>query len=396
MKQMIRPILALLAFAWVPFATTAQAADDRGQRQLEQLVNTVIEPVMKEHSVPGMAVAITVKGKRYVFNYGVASKASGQKVGPDTLFEVGSLTKTFTGVLAAYAQERGALSLKDSASKHLPALGSNFDGVSLLDLGTFTAALPLWLPAGISDQERLVTYLKSWRPPHAVGTHRLYSNPSIGLFGQLVAKSMGNPYDDLMQQMLLPKFGLTRTYLKVPRERMNSFAYGYSKDDKPVRFTLGFLGEEAGGLKSTAADMIRYVELNIDGAPLDEPWRRAIAVAQTGYYEVGDMMQGLGWEMYAYPVSLDQLLAGNSPDIVFKSNKVSRPVRALPSPRAVWINKTGSTSGFGTYVAFVPAKGIGIVMLANRNYPVPARIKAAHQILNALDNLPSATGVRRD
>jgi beta-lactamase class C len=177
---------------------------------------------------------------------------------------------------------------------------------------------------------------------------------------------------------------------------MNSFAYGYSKDDKPVRFILGFLGEEAGGLKSTVTDMIRYVEANIDGAALDEPWRQAIAAAQTGYYEVGDMMQGLGWEMYAYPVTINQLLAGNSPDIVFKINKVNKPVRVLASPRAMWINKTGSTDGFGTYVAFVPAKGIGIVMLANRNYPVPARIKAAHRILTAIDNPAGLTGIRRD
>lgn len=397
MKHMIRSIRALLAAVCVLFGATAQAADDRGRRQLEQLVNAAIEPMMKEHNVPGMAVAITVKGQRYVFNYGVASKQTGQKVGADTLFEVGSLTKTFTGILAAYAQERGVLSLTDSARKHLPALGGSFDRISLLDLGTFTAGgLPLWLPAGVTDQESLIAYLKNWRPAYTAGTHRLYSNPSVGLLGHLVARTMGNPYDDLMQQMLLPKFGLRSTYIKVPRDRMNSFAFGYSKDDKPVRFTFGFLGEEAGGLKSTATDMIRYVEANIDGTALDEPWRRAIAVAQTGYYDVGDMMQGLGWEMYAYPVTLEQLLAGNSPDVVFKANKVSKPVRAPASPRAVWINKTGSTSGFGTYVAFVPAKGIGIVMLANRNYPVPARIKAALQILGALDSAEGGTGIRRD
>ncbi|MNT11267.1 Beta-lactamase [compost metagenome] len=58
------------------------------------------------------------------------------------------------------------------------------------------------------------------------------------------------------------------------------------------------------------------------------------------------------------------------------------------------VNKTGSTNGFGAYVVFVPAQRIGIVMLANKNFPVAARIKAAYQILMALDGKLAAAGAR--
>ena len=396
MRHISLPQLALLAAAFLFVGACAHAADNSGQGQLDRVVNDAIGPLMKENSVPGMAVAITVQGKRYFYYYGIASRESGRKVTEDTLFEVGSVSKTFTAILAGYAQARGTLSLSDNASKHLPALvGSSFDSVSLLDLGTYAAGgLPLQFPGEVTDLQKAIAYCKTWRPAYAAGEYRVYSNPSIGLFGHLVAQSMGKPFDDVMEQTLFPALGLSRTYIRIPQAQTGHYASGYSKDNKPMRMMPGVLGSEAWGVKSTASDMIKYVEANINGAALDEPLRRGIATTQTGYYKVGDTVQGLGWEMYAYPVDLDRLLGGNSPQMSFKPNKVSRLAPPRPAQESVLVNKTGSTNGFGAYVAFVPAKGIGIVMLANKNYPVPARVKAAHRILMALDSQPGATSAR--
>jgi beta-lactamase class C len=350
---------------------------------------------MQENNVPGVAVAVTVEGKRYFFNYGVASKESGQKVTEDTIFEIGSISKTFTATLASDAEMRGTLPFSDNASKYLPALaGSSFDRISLLDLATYTAGgLPLQFPDDVTDQKTMIGYYKNWRPTYPAGTHRLYSNPSIGLFGYLAARSMGKPFDDLMEQTLFPALGLARSYIKVPQGQMGNYAYGYSKDDKPIRVTPGALDSEAYGVKTTATDMIRFVEANINGSKLDETLQRAIATTHTGYYKVGDMTQGLGWEMYAYPTDLDRLLAGNSSEMALKPNKATRLVPPVQPQDDVLINKIGSTNGFGAYVALVPAKRIGIVILANRNYPISARVKAAYQILTALDGpsgLPTA------
>ncbi|WP_341530118.1 class C beta-lactamase [Nostoc sp. UHCC 0302] len=374
----------------------AQTADSKDQSQFERIVSEAIRPIMDENNVPGMAVAVTVQGKRYFFNYGVASLESGQKVTKDTIFEIGSVSKTFTATLASYAQISGTLSLVDNASKYLPALaGSSFNKISLLNLGTYTAGgLPLQFPDDVNDQQDMIAYYKGWRPSYAAGTHRLYSNPSIGLFGYLTARSMGKPFDELMEKKLFPRLGLTRTYIRVPQDQMGKYAYGYSKDNKPIRVSPGVLDSEAYGVKTTASDMIQFVEANMNGTELDKTLQRAIAGTHTGYFKVGDMTQGLGWEMYTYPINLNRLLAGNSPQVSLKANEVIRLAPPLPPHDKVLINKTGSTNGFSAYVAFVPVKGIGIVMMANKNYPIPARVKAAYQILMALDSKLGLTNTR--
>lgn len=354
---------------------------------VKAVVDAAIEPVMQEHAIPGMAVAVTLNGEQFYFNYGVASKETGQPVTDDTIFEIGSVSKTFTATLATYAQESKTLSLSDHASQYLPSLrGSHFDHISLLDLGTYTAGgLPLQFPDSVDSHEKMIAYYNTWQPSYAAGTHRLYSNPSIGLLGFLTAKSMGEPFDDLMEKTLFPKLGLRQSYIHVPQEQMSHYAYGYNKEDKPIRVGPGVLDAEAYGVKSSSSDMIHFVEANMQPADLDEPLQRAIAATHKGYYQVGDMTQGLGWEFYPYPIELDRLVAGNSPKMIREANEATRLNPARPPQDNVLINKTGSTSGFGTYVAFVPAKGIGIVMLANKNYPIPSRVKAAHEVLAALD-----------
>lgn len=356
------------------------------QDQMATLVNAAVRPIMQAQGIPGMAVAVTVNGKPHYFNYGVASKESAQPVTENTLFEIGSLSKTFTATLAAYAQASGKLSLADKASQVWPALrGSAFDHISVLQLGTYTAGgLPLQFPTAADSAEKMLGYFKQWQPTYAAGTHRLYSNPSLGLFGYLAAQSMGQPFDELMNNTLLPKLGLKHTYLNVPQAQMNLYAQGYNKDDKPVRVGPGALDSEAYGVKTSTSDLIGYVQANLQPSSLEKPLQQAIALTHTGYYRVGEMTQGLGWELYQYPVTLDQLLAGNSPQMATEAHKVQWLNPPQPQQENLLLNKTGSTGGFGAYAMFVPSKDIGIVILANKNYPIAERVKIAHQILSAM------------
>lgn len=370
-------LLALLALG------SAAHADDT----LQTRVDETIRPLMAEHAIAGMAVAITHNGQAHYFNYGVARLDDPQPVSSDTLFEIGSLSKPLTATLAALAQATGKLTLADSAGQHWPELqGSQLEHASLLNLGTYTAGgLPLQFPDNVIDPASMLAYYRQWQPEYAAGTHRRYSNPSIGLLGMLAAKSMGQPFPTLMEGTLFPALGMSHSYIQVPTAQLPRHAFGYSKDNQPLRVTPGMLDAEAYGVKTNAKDMLRFVQANLNPAGLNKDLQRAIAMTHTGYYRVGEMTQGLGWERYPYPISLERLQAGNSPAMALESQPATRLTPPESEPRDSLFNKTGSTGGFGAYAVFVPSQNLGLVMLANKNYPNAARIKAAHAILSALD-----------
>ncbi len=360
----------------------SQAADDQ-KAAVEQIVAQTVLPLMERHAIPGMSVGFVLDGQANIFTYGVASKATGKPVTSDTLFEIGSVSKTFTATLAAYAQIGGQLSLSDPASKYLPALrGSHFDEVSLLNLATHTpGGLPLQVPDEVTNDEQLTGYFQHWKPAHDPGTYRTYSNPGIGLLGITTAKSMHEDFVALMEGKLFPALDLKNTYLNVPAARMDDYAQGYTGTDAPVRMAPGVVAAETYGVRTTAGDLLRFVEANMQTIAVDEKWQRAVIATHTGYYRIGGMTQDLVWEQYAYPVDLETLLTGNSEQMIFEANPVVKLVPPSPPQEDVLINKTGSTNGFSTYVAFVPARKTGVVLLANKYYPIDARVTAAQEIL---------------
>lgn len=386
MKKSVINILMFTAIATSPFYTCAQTPQK--DQQIAAIVNNTLTPLLKKQGIPGMAVAVFYEGKAHFFNYGVADIKTGRPVTENTLFELGSVSKTFTGIAGAYAQQTGIMDLNDPVSHYAPELtGPQWKGIKMLHLATYTAGgLPLQLPESVTDQKSLWQYYQQWQPTWAAGTMRNYSNASIGLFGALAVKKSGLSFEDYMEKAVFQPLHLTQTFITVPQSMQADYAWGY-KNGEPLRVTPGMLDAEAYGVKSTSRDMAKFMQANIAPSSLpveDEKLKQAIVSAQTRYFKIDSFFQGLGWEMYDLPINPQAVIAASGNDIALQARQaqaLTPPVSAVP---ASWVHKTGSTNGFGAYVVFIPQKKVGIVMLANKNYPNPMRVEAAYRILEAL------------
>ncbi|ELY4673181.1 class C beta-lactamase [Cronobacter muytjensii] len=374
MKSKARVLLMMMLMCG-----SAQAATD-------WTPNAVVKPLMAQYQIPGMAVAVSVNGETHFWHYGVASKETRKPVDDHTLFEIGSLSKTFTAALASYAQQEGKLDFSAPASRYLPTLkGSAFDGVTLQNLATHTSGMPLFVPDEVKTTAQLMDWYRAWQPKQPAGTERVYSNLGIGMLGLITATALDKPFSEAMEQGLLAEFGMKQSFVNVPAAAMRDYAQGYNKDDKPVRVTPGPLDAESYGLKSSSADLLRYLQIQLGEREVSPRWRASLDATHNGYYRSGEFTQGLMWEYYPWPSSLSTLLEGNSSQRIMKGLTATAIVPPQQAPQAAWYNKTGSTNGFSTYAVFIPGKRIALIMLANKWFPNDDRVKVAYQIVEHFD-----------
>ena len=237
------------------------------------------------------------------------------------------MSKTFTATLAGYALAQDKMRLDDRASQHWPALqGSRFDGISLLDLATYTAGgLPLQFPGlgaeGPCTDPRLL-------PPVAAD---LRAGQPAPLFQpehrpvRLSRRAPGQPFERLMEQQVFPALGLEQTHLDVPEAALAQYAQGWQ-------------GRPPATGRSRPAGC-RRLRVKIRGRPAalrrcqpaserpTGPWAQALDATHRGYYKVGDMTQGLGWEAYDWPISLKRPQAGNSTPMALQPHRIAKGLR---------------------------------------------------------------------
>lgn len=369
----LKPLLYLFCLS----STTAYAISN--SNNLDNQVKKTINGVMHKYTIPGAAVLVYKDGQMHQYVFGVMNNKTKRPVNTKTIFELGSVTKTFSSLLLAEQVNAGTMHLDDSVTTYLDNAdtdSASLQKITLLELATHTSALPYNAPnlsynAALSPQNTklLNTFLHTWIATYTPGTEVLYSNLGFSILGQALADHAGTSLLEVMQQGILRPLGMKNSYLSIPVEVSKNYASGYTANGTPSRTPQGGLLAGSWAMKSTIEDMAQYLKaaLIVDGMP--DNIVSAMKIAQTGYFEVPsrNFQIGLGWTITDLShVSQAELLKVIP---VAPRKKIPTPVTKITSPQYIThalIEKTGSTNGFRAYIAVIPDQKIGVVILSNR------------------------------
>jgi CubicO group peptidase (beta-lactamase class C family) len=249
------------AFTFDPTPAPVSAAD------LQSVLNRDLRQQRTSGSLApgtatGLAIGIWEHGEGRVFIYGAAK--------PDSLFELGSITKTFTGLMLAQMAVQGKVAIDEPVRLLLPAglvSKPKGDEIKLVDLGTQHSSLPRMAQG---DWQEYLARRGVGRPPQPPF---LYSNFGFGLLGYLLAARAGLTYSELLKAQITGPLGLSDTVVTVSPDQQDRLMQGYDGEHHPVPWDAeGLAG--SGAIRSTAGDMLKYLEANLHPEKLSVHCRR--------------------------------------------------------------------------------------------------------------------------
>ncbi|WP_165305009.1 serine hydrolase [Pedobacter sp. SYP-B3415] len=290
-----------------------------------------------------MAIALVNDSRCDTLYYGSPVRNQATHVNPETLFEIGSISKTFTGAVLAAALRSGKISLDEDIRKYLPGKfpGLEFNGkpITVRQLASHRSGLPR-MPANFESQAgysrsdpyrsysrtALLNYLSDLKPDTLPGVRELYSNLGIAILGLVLESAMKMPVDEQIRTVVLSPLGMQHTTFDANQAR-GTKAVGYNGQTGAATsmWTMNDFNA-AGGLKSNLPDMVSYVKENL------KPRLAVSRLAQQRIAGSGLRGSGLCW-----------IIDGRH-DLV-------------------WHN--GGTAGFSSYLGFKPGSGRGVVVLSN-------------------------------
>ena len=267
-------LLGLIGASLVARATAAQSSGGVATEwaipnndEIRQLLAT-----RPDVSGVGIVVGILEPGGRRIVTYGRSGAADARPLDGETVFQIGSVTKVFTGLLLADMVTRGEVALDDPASKLLPngvRMPQRGRPITLIDLSKHWSALPS-MPTNFSltaspnpyeaySEQQLYEFLSSYELPREPGVQS-YSNLGVALLGRLLARRAGTDYETLLNQRVLQPLGLRSTSITLDEEQARRLAPGHDRFNQPVETWNLVAMPASGSLRSTVNDLLSFLE----------------------------------------------------------------------------------------------------------------------------------------
>ena len=302
----MKRILAVILFAMRPVPAVAQQPFIS-----DSAVRAIVDERVRTGRTMGIVVSVLERGKpARTFTAGVSGVA-GVPLDANTVFEIGSITKAFTGALLADMVARGEVKLDDPIAKYLPKTvrvpSRNGKQIKLVDLATQSSGLPR-LPGNLRPADatnpyadysvaQLYEFLSGYALERDPGEKYEYSNLGVGLLGHVLSLRAGKSYEQLLRERILDPLGMADTRIELTPSMKARMAQGFDAQGTP-RHTWDFPAlAGAGALRSTANDMLKFLAANLDSA--SAPLGRVLTAARTPMHDAdrpGNSV-GLGWHI---------------------------------------------------------------------------------------------------
>ncbi|MGQ8338008.1 serine hydrolase domain-containing protein [Sunxiuqinia sp. A32] len=343
MSNFLATVLAIT----IGFNINCEAQEPSIPAEVRENINSRVDNGMNTGIVVGI---ITSNGVNF-YSYGVKSLKSKVTVDENTIFEIGSISKTFTGILLADMAVKGELKLDDPIQTLLPAGISaptrNGESIKLFNLANHTSSLPR-LPTNMNpanpanpyadySEKQLYDFLNNYELPRDIGSEYEYSNYAVGLLGHLLAAKHQLTYEELMVKTICTPLGLTNTRISLTPSMKKNLAMGHSGGIEVENWDIPSLAG-AGAIRSTAADMLKYLAANM-GIEKSSLFPAMQLAHKNSRVEGNFPIVGLGWHT-----------------MVFDDSAI------------IWHN--GGTGGYRTFAGFVKDGDKGVVVLSNSNTSV--------------------------
>lgn len=313
---------------------------------LDNEINAAVQPYISLQTTVGLSIGVLKDGRTFFYGYGETAKGNKQIPDEHTLFEIGSLSKTFTGIILAEAANSGKVKLDDPVNKYLPDSIPllQYEGVpiTLKTLSNHSSGLPR-LPSNFSSMENadpyqdygineMFSFYKKFKPIRRPGEKYEYSNLGVGTLGVVLESVYHENYESLFINTICIPLSMNDTREFLRKEDSVRFAKGYTAEgnyNSPWDFKAL---AAAGAIRSTVADLMRYASANLDDAP--PKLNGAIQLSHTVTFTDGNTKVGLAWH-YIKP---------GSDEVIFHN---------------------GETGGYHSYLAINPKKKFAVAILSN-------------------------------